>query len=119
MNDGDSNTGIEKNRGEKMEIAELEKNLCDFRDLQARWGYQSVQGVRKRAQYDRKFPKPVKITGNKTQLFWLPHIEAYEKMRGGIDLRNNRFCFYQTREEWEALPEEERQKRENYFFKDL
>ena len=101
-----------------MEREEIKKNLLDFQDLKERWGYQSVQGVRRRAQYDRKFPKPIKTTGNKTRLFWLPEIEEYENMRGGIDLRSNRFQFYQTREEWEALPEEERKRRENYFFKD-
>lgn len=93
-----------------MEREEIKKNLLDFQDLKERLGYQSVQGVRRCAQF--------KTTGNKTRLFWLPEIEEYENMRGGIDLRGNRFQFYQTREEWEALPEEERKKRENYFFKD-
>jgi len=96
---------------------EIKNNLLDFQDLKERWGYKSVQGVRRRAQYDRKFPQPVKVAGNKTRIFWQPEIEEYENMRGGIDLKNNRFCFYQTREEWEDLPEEERKKRENYYFK--
>ena len=101
-----------------MEIEEIKNNLLGFKELKEHWGYQSIRGVRLRVQYDRKFPEPIYIAGNGARIFWLLEIEEYENMRGGIDLRSNRFQFYQTREEWEALPEEERKKRENYFFKD-
>jgi len=65
---------------------ELKNNLVDFKDLKKRFGYLTTRGVRKRAQYDQKFPKPIKVMGNGAKIFWLPDIEEYEKLRGKIDI---------------------------------
>lgn len=101
-----------------MEREELNKNLLDFQDLKERWRYQSVRGVRKRSQYDRKFPEPVKVMKNGAKLFWLPHIETYEKLRGKIDVSQNRYTFYETLEEFETKPREEREKQRGCEYSD-
>ena len=93
-----------------MEREKIKNNLLSFRDLQKRWNYKSIHAPRKRRQYDRKFPEPIKVMGNGAMLFWLPEIEAYEKLRGGIDASQNRYTFYETKEEFENKTREEREK---------
>ena len=96
---------------------QIKGKILSIRDLRDRWNYRSTEAVRKRLKYDKKFPEPLTKVNGRFPVFWLPDIEEYEKIRGGIDASNNRFIFYQTREEWEALPEKEKKERENYFFK--
>lgn len=93
-----------------MEVEEIKSNLLDFQDLKQRWGYRSVQGVRRRAKYDRKFPKSIKVLGNGAKLFWLPEIEEYENLRGKIDVSQSRYTFYETKEEFESKTREDREK---------
>ena len=98
---------------------ELKGKILSVRDLRERWHYRSTEAVRKRLKYDKKFPEPLTLVNGRFPVFWLPDIEEYERERGGIDGSNNRFTFYQTREEWEKLPEDEKKERANPFFKDL
>ena len=100
-----------------MKKEELKGKILSVRDLRDRWNYRSAEAVRKRLKYDKKFPKPLMKVNGRFPIFWLPDIEEYERLRGGIDATKNRFTFYQTREEWDALTEEEKQERENHFFK--
>jgi len=93
-----------------MEKEEIRKNILSFRDLAKRWGYTTVRGARRRGQYDRKFPKPFMVLKNETMLFWLPDIEEYEKLRGGIDVSNSRYTFFETKEEWHSKTIEEKEK---------
>jgi len=88
----------------------IKNNLLGFTDLQSRWGYQTVRGVRRRAQFDKQFPKPIKVLGNGAMIFWLPDIEAYEALRGEIDASQGRYAFYESKEEWKIKSREEREK---------
>jgi len=101
-----------------MEREEIENNLLSFRDLQQRWNYKSIHAPRKRKQYDRKFPKPIKVMGNGAMLFWLPEIEVYEKLRGGIDASQNRYKFYESKKEWNTKTREEREKQRGDKYSD-
>ena len=93
-----------------MEREEIKNNLLTMRDLQDRWKYKSVRGARRRVQFDQKFPEPIKVMGNGAMLFWLPDIETYEKLRGGIDVSQKRYTFYESKEEWNTKTIEEREK---------
>jgi len=95
---------------------EMKNEFFGMSDLKRRWGYKSVNAVRLRRKYDKKFPEPVTILNKRVLVFWLPDIEAYEKHRGGITTENNRFTFYQNLEEWNNLSESERRERRNDFF---
>jgi len=101
-----------------MEKEDIKNNLLCFRDLQQRWKYLSVHGVRRRARYDRKFPEPIKVIGNGAMLFWLPEIEVYEKFRGGIDVNKNRYTFYESIEEWKTKTRDEREKQRGVKYSD-
>ena len=96
---------------------DIAKRLVSFQDLKERWGYKFVQGARKRARFDRKFPEPIKVAGNGARIFWLPDIEEYEKLRGKIDVANNRYTFYETRKEFESKSREEREKQRGYPYR--
>jgi len=93
--------------------SDVKDNLISFQDLRIRWGYGTVQGVRRRAHFDPKFPEPILIVGNGAKVFWLPDILDYETLRGGIDLHNRRYEFYVSKEEWDSYTEEEKNKRRN------
>ena len=93
-----------------MNREEVKNNLVSFKELQERWGYKSLRGVRKRAKFDKKFPQPIKVTCNGFKLFWLPEIEEYEKLRDVILKNRKRYNFYQTKQEWDSLSLEEKEK---------
>lgn len=97
---------------------EIKKNLLGFQDLKKRWRYSQVQGARKRARFDRKFPKPIFIAGNGARVFWLPDIEEYEKLRGKIDVSQSRYTFYETKEEFESKTRAEREKQRGFPYSD-
>ena len=97
---------------------DIAKRLVSFQDLKERWGYKFVQGARRRAQFDRKFPEPIKVAGNGARIFWLPDIEEYEKMRGGIQVKEGYYSFYETREEFESKSREEREKQRGCRYSD-
>lgn len=101
-----------------MKRDDIAKRLVSFQDLKERWGYKFVHGARKRARFDRNFPKPIKIAGNGARIFWLPDIEEYEKMRGGIQVKEGYYCFYETREEFESKTREEREKQRGCPYSD-
>jgi len=101
-----------------MEIEEIKNNLLSMKDLAIRWNYQSAHGVRRRYKYDRKFPKPIKVINDRILLFWLPDIEQYEALRGGIDINKNRYTFYESKEEWHDKSREEREKQRGNPYSD-
>lgn len=101
-----------------MDREKLKRELLTFKDLGERWGYSSPRGARRRAQFDRKFPEPIKTAGNGARIFWLPDIEEYEKLRGKIDVANNRFTYYETLEEYKTKTREEREKQRGYPYRD-
>lgn len=100
-----------------MTKSEVSKNLISFQDLKNRWGYGTIQGVRRRAHFDPKFPEPILVVGNGAKVFWLPDILNYEKLRGNIDLNVKRYEFYVSKEEWDSYSEEEKDKRRNSIWK--
>lgn len=81
---------------------DIAKRPVSFQDLKKRWGYKFVQGARKRARFDRKFPKSIKVVGNGAMIFWLPDIEDYEKLRGKIHVKEGYYTFYETQAEFEG-----------------
>lgn len=93
-----------------MEKEKIKNNLLSMKDLSRRWNYQSVHGARRRHKYDRKFPEPIIAVNDRILLFWLPDIEQYEALRGGIDASKNRYSFYESKEEWQAKSREDREK---------
>ena len=97
---------------------DIEKRLISFQDLKERWGYRFVQGARKRARFDRKFPKPIKVVGNGARIFWLPDIEEYEKLRGKIYVKAGYYTFYETQVEFEGKTREEREKQRGCRYSD-
>ena len=101
-----------------MKREEIKNKLLGFQELKKRWGYRQVQGARKRAMYDRKFPEPIYIAGNGARVFWLPDIEEYEKLRGQIDVSKSRYTFYETKEEFESKMREEREKQRGFPYSD-
>lgn len=99
----------------KEEIREL---LLSVSDLANRWNYTTEHGVRKRIKFDKEFPKPIKVLYEKTFIYWLPDIEAYEKLRGEIDVSKNHYACYQTKEEWNKKTREERELQRGFKYSD-
>ncbi len=96
-----------------MDRSEIKSNLLGMSDLAARWNYRTVSAVRKRRRFDKAFPEPLTVLNGRVLVFWLPDIEAYENLRPGIG--DGYFTFRQTKEEWGALPEADRNKRHNKY----
>lgn len=94
----------------------LSKQLLGISDLAKRWNYQTMHGVRKRRKYDKKFPEPIAILNSRVLVFWLADIEAYESMRGIIDVSASRYTFYETEEEWRSKSKEEREKQRGFKY---
>jgi len=101
-----------------MERDKIKNNLLSMKELATRWGYKSAHGARRRYKYDRKFPEPIKIINDRILLFWLPDIEQYEALRGGIDVSQNRYSFYESKEEWHTKSREEREKQRGHQYSD-
>lgn len=97
-----------------MNREELERGLLSLKDLTQRWGYSSVNGVRKRLRFDPKAPQPIKLLNNRIAIYWLPDIEHYENLRGDINASKSRYAFYGTKEEWNAKSRKEREQQRGF-----
>ena len=75
-----------------------------------------MHGVRKRRKYDRKFPEPIAIINRRVLVFLLSDIEAYEEIRGFIDVSTSRYIFYETEEEWRLKGREEREEQRGFKY---
>jgi len=51
-------------------------------------------------------------------IFWLPDIEAYEALRGEIDASQNRYAFYESREEWKLKSRKEKEQQRGHPYSD-
>lgn len=97
---------------------EIKNNFLGMSDLAKRWGYKSVHGVRKRRKYDREFPKPIAIVNSRVLIFWLPDIEAYEEKKGGIDVNQKHYSFYENLEEWNTKTRKEKEEQRGRPYSD-
>ena len=101
-----------------MKKEEINNGLVGMSDLAKRWNYSSVHGVRKRRKYDKDFPRPIAIVNSRVLVFWLPDIEAYENKKGGIDVSQKRYAFYENLEEWNSKTREEKEKQRGRSYSD-
>jgi len=101
-----------------MKKEEIKDYLLGMSDLAKRWKYSSVHGVRKRRKYDKSFPKPIATINKRVLVFYLPDIEAYEKLRPGLTHSKSMPTFYGTLEEWESKTREEREEQRGIPYSD-
>lgn len=101
-----------------MKKEEIKNNVIGMSDLAKRWNYKSVHGVRKRRKYDKDFPKSIAIVNSRVLIFWLPDIEAYEEKKGGVDVNQKRYSFYENLEEWNTKTREEKEKQRGHSYSD-
>lgn len=98
-----------------MEQDEIKNQLLGVGDLRKRWHF-SRQSIHRRRKHDRKFPKPYCTINNGRDLIFLKSdIERYENIRTNL-CKKGGWDFYQSREEWEQLSENEKSERANDFF---